>query len=330
MCHVAQLEICAKSNNKDMRKNKKSQNWSYWFTVGLIAQFLMAPNAAIMKVQVDLGDPLLINTFRGLFAAAVALPFIFMKIKTWNLRGFLFSLCAGICMSVASTSMVFALKYSDASYVVVLSLLSPISLVLFSQRFFKEKISRRGLTGITLAALGAFMIIVLPLVFAGDGISFQFYPLATAIMVLNLIFFPLGIIFLRLAHQAGVNQAANQGLSSIIVMLTSMAMLYAVGGSVGEVGSLSWLSWAGIAYSGIGVIFVARALSTVSYEHIGVAATSTLTYLGSLLAIVIPVVVLGEHLSAISITGGLMILIGVYMTQKHHIRHLPHILPVHH
>lgn len=298
--------------------------------VGLLAQFLVAPNTTVMRVLVESSDPLLINTFRGVFAAIVALPFIFIKLKTWNRRGFVFSLCAGLCMAVATTSMVFALKYSEASYVVVLSLLSPISLVLLSQRFLKDKISRRGIAGVSLAALGAFMIVALPLAFGGNSITFQFYPLATAIMALNLIFFPLGIICLRLAHQTGVNQAANQGLSSFIVLLASTAMLYATGGNVMQIGHMSWLAWVGIAYSGIGVIFVGRALSTVSYEHVGVAATSSLTYLGSLIAIVIPVVILGEHLSVISVIGGIMILLGVYLTQKHHVKHLPHILSIHH
>ena len=299
------------------KKDIKSANWSFWLTVGLIAQLMIAPNPTILKAQTDLLDPLLLNVLRGAFAAAISIPFILIHLRNWTRQSFVYSLGAGLCMSIATNALVFALSRGDASYAVVLSLLSPLVLIFMSRAFFHDKITRRGIAGITLAAFGAFVVIALPLVFSSNTVSFHIYPVATALMLINAIFFPLSVILLRKSHEAGAALPASQGVSSIVVLVSTLAAYYAIGGNFSHLETISPLSWAGLAYSGIFVIFIARGLVTRSYEHVGAVATSALTYLESLVAIIIPVVVLGEHLSAPVAIGGALILLGVYLAEHH-------------
>lgn len=311
------------------KKNSKSSNWSFWLTVGLIAQLMIAPNPTILKAQTDILDPLLLNVLRSAFAAAVSIPFILINLRKWTRQSLIYSIGAGLCMSVATNALVFALSQGDASYAVVLSLLSPLVLIFLSRAFFHDKITKRGIAGITLAALGGFIVIALPLVFSGKSVSFHVYPMATALMLLNAIFFPLSVILLRKSHEAGAALTATQGVSSIVVLATTVAAYYAIGGTFSHLETISPLSWVGLAYSGIFVIFIARGLVTRSYEHVGAIATSALTYLESLVAIIIPVVILGEHLSAPIAVGGALILFGVYLaehrqTKRHIYAHSTH------
>lgn len=308
-----------------MTKTKqKSNNLSYWLSIGLIAQLLIAPNSTVMKVLVDQIDPLLFNAIRGSIAVLVSLPFVIMAISKINKTNLAYVVAAGLCMTIATIANVLALQASQASYVVVMSLLNPIILVVLSSRLMGEKVSFRSSAGITLAALGAFVAVSLPLFIGGDT-SLQFYPLATVLMLFSCFFFPLGLIMFHKAHESGLSLPAVQGMSSVVIAVISFIAFYAVGGSIDGVSELSTSSWIGIVYSGVVVIFIARIMANASLERIGASAFGGLVYLENIVAVIIPVLFLSEKLSVAMILGGVLMLVGVYLTEKHRIKHHPHL-----
>ena len=69
-------------------------------------------------------------------------------------------------------------------------------------------------------------------------------------------------------------------------------------------------------YSGIVVTFAARSLWIAAYERIGAASSGGLSYLETLLSILLPLIILGERLSVELIVGAVLIMYGVYMTQS--------------
>lgn len=306
------------------KRKQTSNNLSYWLSIGLIAQLLIAPNSTVMKVLVDQIDPLLFNAIRGAIAVTISIPFIIMAIRKINKRNMAYVISAGLCMTIATIANVYALQSSQASYVVVLSLLSPIVLVILSSSLMGEKVSFRAGAGISLAAFGAFTAVSLPFFLSGDT-TLQFYPLATVLILFSCFFFPLGLIMFRKAHEAGLSLPSIQGMSSIIISLVSLLAFNITGGSFEGVSELSVNSWLGILYSGIVVIFIARIMANASLARIGASAFGGLVYLENIVAVIIPVLFLGEKLSAAMILGGMLILAGVYLTEKHRVRHHPHV-----
>ena len=275
-------------------------------------------------------DPTTLNTLRSAVCMIVALPFVIFYWRRLNRQNFVYAIGAGVCTAVAVTLTTYALQSSQASYVVVMSLIGPIVLVLFSSYFFHEKVKIQAAAGVTLAALGALVAVALPLIIGGQT-SLVVYPLATSLIVLASIFLPLATIFLRKANEAGLPLTSTQGISATVVMAASFLATFAIHGTIVNPATVSLQSWIGIGYSALFVIFFARVISTASFERIGSALTGGITYLGIIVALIIPVVFLHERLSAATILGGVLILLGVYVTERHHqttYSHLRH--TVHH
>lgn len=305
------------------KKTVKNNNFAYWFSIGLIAQFVTAPNASIMKVILESMDPTTFNTLRSALGLAVALPFVIWYWRKFNRQNFVYALGAGLCTAIAVTLTTYAIQDSQASYVVVMSLIGPIILVIMSRYFFNEKVHLRAAAGVTLAALGALVAVALPLI-AGGRTSLEWYPLATSLILLASIFLPLATIFLRKANEAGLPLTSSQGVSAAIVFGSSFAASFALHGGPVDVSAVPPMAWFGIAYSALFVIFIARVMTTASFERIGSAATSGLNYLGIVVALIIPIVFLHETLSTATIIGGVLILLGVYLTERHHAKHPRH------
>lgn len=309
-----------------IKTKKKTTNLGYWFSIGLVGQLLAAPNATVMKAALASIDPTTFNTIRSAICVIIAVPFMIWYWRKINRKNAVYALAAGLCTSVSVTLTTYALQNSQATYVVILSLLSPITLILFSTYFFHEKVRMRAAAGVTLATLGAFVAVALPLVVGGHA-SFNWYPLATSLILLATIFLPLATIMLRKANEAGLPLTSTQGFSSTIVMVVSFIASFALHGAPVNPMTVQPEVWFGILYNAILVIFIARIMTTSSFERIGAVTTSGFNYLGMIVSLIIPIIFLHETLSIAMVIGGALILLGVYLTEQHHARH-PHYLHI--
>lgn len=273
-----------------------------------------------MKVVLNSIDPTTFNTLRSAICVLIALPFVVWYWRRLNRQNAVFAIGAGLCTSVAVTLTTYAIQDSQASYVSILGLMSPIMLVVFSSYFFHEKVHLRTAAGVTLAALGALVAVSIPLIIGGRT-SFTLYPLATALIVLACFFLPLATILLRKANESGLPLTSTQGISAAVVMVASFVASFALHGAPINLTAVPANAWLGIGYSAVFVIFIARVFTTASFERLGAAATSGLNYLGMIVALIIPVIFLHERLSTAMVVGGVMILLGVYLSEKHHSFH---------
>lgn len=294
-----------------MKKTKKVHQ--VWFLVGIIAALIAAPNATVVRYALGSVDPFLFNVGRFLLVAVVMTPFLVRHMTKLRGKAAGYAVRAGLCMSVAVVSYVLAIQNSAASYVSIITLLTPIVFVIYAARITGEKISSRAIAGITLAALGAAVIVVLPIALHQRG-QFVFYPLATIYALINVFSFPLSIIYFKRANEAGLPMSSLMSFSSWIVCGVNAVFLLLIGGGLSMPSSGALLA---IMYSGIIVALLSRSLSVVAYEHIGSAISGALGYLETLLAIVIPVFVLSEQLSVEMVIGGMLILLGVYIVEHH-------------
>lgn len=302
----------------------KTKKYSHrWFLLGLLGVLIAAPNATVIKYAVDVVSPLQYNALRFFVVALLTTPPLVTALKRLTRYNLSQSLQAGFFMSIAVVSYVTSIKLSQASYVSIITLVTPIVFILFSTRINGEKINRRAMAGVTLAAIGAMVIVMLPLAIRQSG-EFVFYPLATVFALINSVSYALAIIKLKTANEAGVPLPALLSISSWVVALTS-AVMFSVAVTQGtEISPLNSRLLLGVFYSGVAVALIARLMTVSSYEHIGSVRTSALAYVETLVAIIVPVIILHEQLSIEMIVGGILILLGVYVAEHHKSAHHKH------
>ena len=138
------------------RQKKKGKNNFKWVLVALLAALIAAPNPTIIRVNVIDMDPIFFTLLRYVVVAVVCLPFVLIARKRLSRRGVISSLISGIFIATALTFFALAIEQSQANYVVVLMLLTPIIFIALSSKIVHEKISHQAMAGLTIAMIGAF------------------------------------------------------------------------------------------------------------------------------------------------------------------------------
>lgn len=293
-----------------------------WLTIAFIAMLLGAPNAMFMRVAVLELDPYLLNVLRAGIGALLTLPLIWSVRHAFTRKSMRPVVLASLSAAIASVLYTLAIKYSSASYVSVLFLLSPVLFVIYSSRITKERINQRAIAGITLAAAGASVAVLLPLSLQ-SGDALQFFPLATALTIVNVIIYPLAAIESKVANeQHNIPMMPLIGVTLWITALCNLVLWGITGFPLPN--NLSTAAFWGVLYGAIPVLFLSRLLTIVSYEHIGSAVISALTYFESILAVVLPVIFLDETLSPYVVIGGSLILLSVFVIEYHRSSHHKH------
>ncbi len=301
---------------------------SKWFWVALFAVLLAAPNATVVRIAITDADPIYWTLSRFALISLICLPFVirgYSSLRSPLARRYL--LYASIALTAGMFFYVYAIYYSQASYVSIVTLATPIVFVALSARLIGEKVNRQSIAGVILAAIGAMMLVVLPIAVSHGGVAF--YPLATFLALANCVAYTLGIIYLRKANEVGVSIPVAIGVSSMMIAVVAYVLFLLFGDwSRTPVDGGYWLA---VAYSALVVALIGRALNVMAYEHVGGAVMSALGYVETLIAILIPVFILHEKLSVEMVVGGILILIGVYVVEhhkhphsKHHIIHRNH------
>lgn len=297
---------------KRKRKTKK-----YWFYLGLFGVLISAPNATVIKYSLSGIDPFLFNSLRFLLIALLTTPALILSFNKFKKSNISYAFKSGLFMSFTVMTYVLAINLGQASYVSIITLLTPIIFILLSAKMTGEKISQKSIAGITIAAIGAAVIVILPISIAQDG-QVVFNPLVVFLALSNTVLFPLAIINLKKANEKGISMMSLMAVSSWMVFVVN-AMFFVSTGK--HYASLNKPAIFGIVYSGIVVAFIGRVINVVSYEHIGSAVTSALGYLDVFISILLPVLILNEKLSPEMVIGGILILCGVYVVEHHKSAH---------
>jgi len=288
---------------------KKSSSLQ-WFLVALLGAFLTAPNGLFVRLAVGNVSPLLINVLRFSIVALVCAPFIWKERHLLSPSKLLRLVRAGVYLTVAVTAYVVAVKLSLASYAEIILLLMPITLLIYSVKFFGEKLSRRTISGISLAAMGGVVLVALP--FAQGGAAF--YPVATLLLVLNCLCYPLAIFEFKKINESGISTLTTIGVSASVVAVLSFLLLLITNAPIAMPSTGQWLS---IVYSGVAVALVGRMCKVWSVEHVGSGVTGAVMYLEIFLGIVLPIIFLHEKVSPATMIGGAFVLFGVYIVESH-------------
>lgn len=299
-------------------KQKTKNSKIVWYVLAAMAVLLAAPNGTVIKSVLETVDPVWFNVLRFTVIACVMLPVLIVGCKRITKRNIQYALLSGIFYAISVTGYTTAISLSQASYVAIINLGIPILLMLFSVYLTKERVSRRSFIGITVAALGASTVVALPVAVSGQtgpDISVT----ATALAVMNSIAFPLMVIYSRKASQSGLSLWFTLGVAAIVVAAASLCVALAVGVSAPSLEILLRPSIFGsVLFSAVAVSLLARLITIITYQRIGSAPTAGFQYTEVFLAILIPVMVLGERLTAEMVVGGILILVGLLITEINH------------
>ena len=304
----------------------KRKNKHWWFLIGLLSALIAAPNATFIRSVVADGGVLQFNIYRFTAATIVTAPIVWKHRRKYRPKNIPSMMAGSLLMTVAVLSYVSALKVAPASYVTIITLLTPIIFIIYASRLAGERFDSQSLAGVSLAAAGGLVLVAGPVALKQHG-DFVFYPLGTALTLINSMTFPLSIIFFARANKKGVPMTALMGVSTATTLVCAVALAVVTSTSV----PVPSPHIAAVAlYSGIMVAVIARSLNIASYERIGAVVSSSLGYLESLLAIILPVLVLHEQLSREMVIGGVLILLGLFVVEHHKSRHHKHHHAFHH
>ena len=196
-----------------------------WFLVGLLACLISTPNNTVMKFSSQEISPNMFNIIRFGFVAAFTLPLLVRHIRRLKGIALKYSIISAVFMCVAVIVWPWAIAKSTASYASVLTLLSPVIFIILSVKIDRQSLNRRSLAGISLAAAGAFLIVAIPILINQPNSQFVFYPFATLLIAINLVVFPLAVIYMKKAHQAGVPLVSVISLTSWITLFVTIALM---------------------------------------------------------------------------------------------------------
>jgi drug/metabolite transporter (DMT)-like permease len=306
-------------------KKIKKVNYTLWLVLGLAVYVLSAPNAMIAKMLFsnEWLDTFSYSIIRYGVMVLFTLPVAIVGVvkhhkavaKHWRLAVF-----AGLCLSLSSVAYTLAIELGKASHVNIINLLTPIILVVLSAKIIHDKVSHRATIGITLAAIGGVLVVAAPMIISGS-LDSTISPASVALSLFNAFVFPVAMVCMRRVNEAGVPLALMLTVSCSCTILVSLALEpafygYTVLGSVAHLTTWEWFVL--IAYVGLFVALVVRVISVKAYEVVGSAVAGGFEYLHTLLAIILPIIVLHETLAPEILIGALLILAGIYLTESHH------------
>lgn len=79
-----------------------------------------------------------------------------------------------------------------------------------------------------------------------------------------------------------------------------------------------------ISFGSVLVTFFSRKWKVTVYEKLGSVSSSGLDYLGSFLSIIVSIIFLHEKLSVGIVIGGVLIILGLYISEHHKFSHGKH------
>jgi drug/metabolite transporter (DMT)-like permease len=313
-----------------MEKIKNQIKAAPWLFVYLVMEVLTAVNLTMIRaLSPQIGGENIAALRYGL-AVIILLPF---AIKVWRKharairRNFWKMLLIGIPFAFGAPLINLATQYSSASFVAILAMLVPVVFAIISVAATHDRVSRSALTGILFAILGGMIVIILPLVLQDNVGWYGWLPLIfIGIYILIEAALP---VYLRKSDEAGlplpVVMITQFALVAVVSLVMSLIMNDGVGELVREVRGLSLSGWGMILYLALIVTVISRWLTTKAQENIGTATSTTIMYLYQVLAVAAPVLILHENLSPEMIAGAGLIIVGIWLTRKHH-RHHPRIM----
>jgi drug/metabolite transporter (DMT)-like permease len=275
----------------------------------------------VVKVTLEEGlTPIAVATFRFLIAGALFITVLLVdKARNRSHRLLIAKKDAPVLLLLALTGVTFffiaqytGIEMAGASVAAILvTLLAPILITVFSARVFMEHLARRQVFGIGTAAVGAFTVIV------GGTVSFENNP---RFLLGSLIL--LATPFLWTVYSlVGKKIIETYNAFLVVSYVNALGGLCLVPFSFAE-GSLSQILAMSL-HAWLAILFLSITCSVVGYyiwfymlKQVGAAVTSSFLFAEPVITVVFAVWFVGEQLNLFILGGGILIFLGVWQVIK--------------
>ena len=294
-------------------------------TISLFNTFLMliliifwGSSFVVVKIALDEGlTPIAIATFRFLIAGGLFLLALLLKKngeRTYKL------LLEGkdaptlVLLALIGVTFFYAAQYTgiqmaSASIAAILvCLLSPIIIAVLSAKIFKERLTKKQIFGIGIAAAGTFITI------AGGTLSF---PSDKDFLLGSLILLSTPVLWAAYSL-LGKKTMKKYNPFLVVAYVTMLGGLCLIPFSLAENSLYQILTMS--LYGWLAIVFLSFTCSLLGYyiwfyvlKQVSAAITSSFLFAEPLVTVIFAITFVGEKLNQFIIAGGLLIFIGVYL-----------------
>ena len=281
--------------------------------IGLMVVFWSA-NFIIGKIALREIDPLLLGGLRLTLAAAFLLPLFFwsgrgeasLPWKRADLPTLLFLGVAGVAMN--QTFFLLGLSRTSVAHSALLIGLTPILVLLMSAARGDEAITPRKLVGMGIALAGVTVLNLAPSKGSGATLLGDFFVLLGATT-----FALFTVVSKQITASHGSVPVNTFAYVTAAVVLSPFTLWFA---GKGALEAVSRTAWAATFYMALFPSVVCYLIFFYALRHISASRISAFSYLQPLLATLIAIPTLGERVTGALATGGLLVLSGVYLTER--------------
>jgi drug/metabolite transporter (DMT)-like permease len=289
----------------------------------LMLVLIMFWGSSFVVVKVLLGEgltPIAIATFRFLIAGTLfAVTLLADKARNRSHKLLIARKDLPILLLLALTGVTFffiaqytGIKLAGPSVAAILvTLLSPILIVVFSARMLKERLVRRQVGGIGIAAIGAFTVI------AGGTLSFENSPsflLGSLILLATPL---LWTVYSLLGKKIMGKYDAFLVVSYVNVLGGLCLVPFSLAeGSLSEILSISLYGWLAILFLSVTCSLIGYYIWFYMMKKVGAAVTSSFLFAEPVITVLFAVIFVGEQVNLLILGGGVLIFLGVWQVVK--------------
>lgn len=275
--------------------------------------FFWSLNFVVVKIALREFPPMVLATIRASLASMVLLGIFAARrnrrrpAARWNAREILLLLVLGVA-GVALNQGFFALGLSltSVAHAAILAGLTPVQVLLIAAAIGQEKLTLRKVTGLGVALSG---VALLQLSHDSTGAPSLAGDLCILMSGLALAIYTVGGKSVAARHDSvTMNTFAYTGSA---LLLSPVILLQPV-----HFGSISASAWLSVAYIAVFASVVSYLIYSYALTHIEASRVSSAAYVQPLLATLLAIPFLGEHLTIFILVGGILVLAGVYATER--------------
>jgi drug/metabolite transporter (DMT)-like permease len=275
---------------------------------------LWSINFVVAKVVLREFPPLLAGALRFTIAGALIWPVFLWRrgwtmAQSWNFRDVGSLLALGL-LGVGMNQIFFllGLMRTSVAHASILMVTIPVIVLLLAAAMRQEQLSARKVLGLIIAISGVVLLNAAPSRSgASSGLGDLFIFLAALVFALFTVF---GKSVRHRFDGLTVNTFAYTGSSLVMLPLTLwLARDF-------PFGSVSVWGWVALLFMALFPSLLCYSIYYHALHYIAPSRITSLAYLQPLLATFFAVALLGESVSGGVVSGGLLVLIGVFLTQR--------------
>ena len=309
----------------------------------IVVNILWGAANPVIKYTLSYIPPLTFLFLRMLIVCIVLLPYVVIELhrQKVNPKDYFNLFLLGVFSQTALALAFYGLNYTTALDATIIGITSALLTVVAGHYFYNEKVDTAHKWGFFLASIGSVVIVLEPiLTHSGSDLTIDKRMLGNFLTVLYSFSWVIYIIWSKMSmgersgllkktlsfiHIRPMTKAYSPTLLSALtfyvglVTFIPLALWEQTSGSATNTG-IAFIDWRGV----LGLVYMALLSSVVAYllnqwavEKAKVSDISILTSVGTVVAFPAAFLLLGEIPNTYVIIGGVLIMIGVIVAEKH-------------